>query len=385
MSYLADMLWHRLAGPLPGGLDKSELGYLFLPNRHMPLLMRRRATMIVNRVRMFAFLFAVLTPLWSVIDFVVFPPSLWVTLALMRLLASAAFATLLICYRPSGNLFDAYRAIAVLFAIPTAFYVGSHTLLGTYQLSELSAAIGAGYAFLPFVLLAGLSVFPLTLIENVLISSPILLAQALAGYLSWSTLNWPSFAGSFWLLVLITGVSMIAGMSQLAFMTALVRQSVRDPLTGAFSRGSGEEMLELQLGIANRNQAPITVAFIDVDHFKSINDRFGHEAGDKVLITLATHITAALRRVDILVRWGGEEFVVIMPNTDLARARTAIDRLCRLGLGTGPDGTPVTASIGLAERRTEGTGDWKALVEKADQRMYHAKHNGRDQVCFGAC
>ena len=385
MSYPAEAVWQKLTGLMPAELNKSEWSHLALPHRHMPLLARRRATMIVNRVRMFAFLFVVLTPLWSAVDFVVFPTTLWIALAVMRILASAAFAALLVCYRPSGNLFDAYRAIAILFAIPTVFYIASHTLLGTYRLSELSAAIAAGYAFLPFVLLAGLSIFPLTIFENLLVASPILLAQALAGVMSLSTLNWPSFAGSFWLLVLITGVSVLAGMSQLAFMIALVRQSVRDPLTGTFSRGSGEEMLELQFSMARRSEAPLAVAFIDIDHFKSINDRYGHEAGDAVLTTLSAHIIAVLRRIDVLVRWGGEEFVIVMPNTDIDQATVAIDRLREHGFGSRPDGTPVTASIGLAESRNDGVDDWKTLVDKADRRMYQAKHRGRDQVCSGAC
>lgn len=381
---VSDALWHKLFSRMCIDLDRSELGNLLVPTRHMPLLTRRRATIMVHRVRMFAFLFAVLTPLWSAIDYAVFPASLWISLGLMRLVTSAAFAALLIYYKPSGSLFDAYRAIAILFAIPTAFYVSSHTLLESYELSGLSAAIGAGYAFLPFVLLAGLSIFPMTLVENLLIVSPILLAQALAGYLSWSTLNWPSFAGSFWLLVLITGVSVLAGMSQLAFMTAFVRQSVRDPLSGAFSRGSGEELLELQLALAQRSGSPLTVAFIDLDHFKSINDTYGHEAGDLVLAEMAARAVARLRRADVLVRWGGEEFVVILPDTDMAAAQVALGRLAGGGFGCRPDGAPVTASIGLAERIADGIDDWKALIEKADQRMYYAKRNGRDQICSGA-
>jgi GGDEF domain-containing protein len=85
---------------------------------------------------------------------------------------------------------------------------------------------------------------------------------------------------AFWLLALITGVSTLAGMSQLAFMIALVRQAIRDPLTGVFSRRSGEETLDLQFTIAQRSNAALSIAFIDLDHFKSINDSFGHEAGD---------------------------------------------------------------------------------------------------------
>lgn len=377
---MADYVWQRLAHLLSGELNPSELGLLALPHLHPALLARRRATMIVNRVRLFALLFAVLTPLWSVIDLLVFPFPLWVNLALMRLLAGAAFASLVLHYRPSGELFDAYRAMALLFAIPTVFYVASATMLNDYQLTGFSAAMGAGYAFLPFVLLAGLSIFPLTLLENIIIASPILIAQGLAGALRWVTLDWPSFAGAFWLLVLITGVSMLAGMSQLAFMMALVRQAIRDPLTGVFSRSSGEEVLELQFTIANRSQAALSVAFIDLDHFKSINDQFGHEAGDKALLDMTRTVSQHLRRGDLLTRWGGEEFLLIMPNTDVRQAHAAMVRMRGIGFGMRPDNTPLTASIGIAERGSDRLNDWKSLVELADQRMYRAKQGGRDRV-----
>lgn len=380
MIRLGDVIWHRLTGLMPGELTQSEMSWLVFPRQHQPLVTRRRATVIVNRVRLFAFLFAVLTPLWSVVDFVVFPFPLWVNLALMRIAAAIAFASLLLYYRPTGNLFDAYRAMALLFVIPTTFYVASHTVLSHYQLSGLSAAIGAGYAFLPFVLLAGLSIFPLTLIESLMISSPILFAQAVSGYLRWPVLDWPSFAGAFWLLMLITGVSTMAGMSQLAFMLALVRQAIRDPLTGVFSRRSGEEVIELQFTIAVRNASPISLAFFDIDHFKQVNDRFGHEAGDKALIDVTSIVGANLRRGDTLARWGGEEFVLIMPNTNLSQAQAAMMRLREIGFGLRPDNTPLTASIGIAERTADHADDWKVLVDLADQRMYRAKQGGRDQV-----
>jgi len=380
MSRIAHIVWHRLTGLMPGELNKAELAWLLSPHFHLTLLSRRRATMIVNRVRLFAFLFAVLTPLWSVIDYLVFPFPLWFALAAMRILASMAFALLVIYYKPSGGLTDAYRAMAILFAIPTIFYVATHQLLVNYQLTGMQAAIGAGYAFLPFVLLAGLSIFPLTLIENFLFALPMLVAQAISGIISWATLDWPSFAGAFWLLTLITGVSTLAGLSQLAFMIALVRQAIRDPLTGIFSRRSGEEVLDLQFIISTRSNAPLSIAFLDLDNFKSINDRHGHEAGDEVLVAATEAVARNLRRGDMVARWGGEEFILIMPNTDLEQAQQAMRRIRQAGFGLRPDGSPVTASIGIAERIEDQATDWKTLVEKADQRMYKAKQSGRDRV-----
>ena len=245
----------------------------------------------------------------------------------------------------------------------------------------MSAAIATGYAFLPFVLLAGLSIFPLSLFESALFAAPILLAQFLAGMLNWGALDWPTFAGAFWLLALITGVSTLAGMSQLAFMIALVRQAIRDPLTGVFSRRSGEETLDLQFTIAQRSNAALSIAFIDLDHFKSINDTFGHEAGDIVLKEAASTIARHLRRGDMLVRWGGEEFVLIMPNTDHQQAGVAMSRLRQGGFGWRPDQAPVTASIGLSELKADRCDDWRKLIEVADRRMYVAKRRGRNQVC----
>lgn len=370
----------RLTDLIPEQREQTEINRLILPNRHSRLLTRRRANTIVNRVRLLAFFFAVLTPLWSGVDLIVFPFPLWLHLALIRLVACGTFASLLL-YRPNGCLFDAYRAMAFLFAIPTIFFVASYLFLGHYQLTGTSAAISVGYAFLPFVLLSGLSIFPLTLLETLLFAAPILIAQVVVGLLRWTAVDWPSFAGTFWLLVLISGVSALAGMSQLGFMIVLVRQAVRDPLTGAFSRSGGEELLQLQFSIASRGGAELSAAFIDLDHFKKINDQYGHEAGDKVLVDMARVVYDTLRRGDILIRWGGDEFLLIMPNTSLIQAESALARLRSAGFGATPGNIAITASVGIAELIFDRARDWKSLIQMADQRMYRAKRNGRDRLC----
>lgn len=381
MSKLLSFIGRRLVTFLPNELSTGELTQLLSPRQHSMLLSQRRATMIVNRVRLFAMLFAVLTPIWGIVDIMVFSSPLWIKLAILRLITSAAFAALLVCYRPTGSMFDAYRAMAILFIIPTLFYIASHSLLAGYQLSSLSSAVATGYAFLPFVLMAGLAIFPLSLLENLLLASVLLVAQGLAGYLNWSTLNWPSFAGGFWLLILIAGVTALASTSQLAFMITLVRQALHDPLTGTFSRGSGKEILNIQWATALRNQHPLSLAFIDLDHFKKINDNFGHEAGDQALQGFARRLHKKLRGSDCLMRWGGEEFVLIMPNTSLDKAQTAIQRMLENDFGIRPDGSPLTASIGLAERQQDQLHNPQELLALADKRMYLAKQAGRNQVC----
>lgn len=381
MSIVLDFIKQRFISFMPSDSNSIELGQLISPSQHSALIKQHRATMIVNRVRFFAMLFALLTPLWGIVDVLAFEPNLWMQLAVLRLLTCLAFTALLIFYRPSGSLFDAYRAIAILFIIPTAFYVASHSLLSTYALNNVSAAVASGYAFLPFLLMAGLSIFPLSITENILLASVLLIAQGLAGYLNWSTLNWPSYAGGFWLLILIAGVTTLASTSQLAFMISLVRQANYDPLTQALARRSGQDTLALQWAHSVEHQSHFSIAFIDIDHFKAVNDQFGHDAGDAVLRDFAACLHKNLRATDSLLRWGGEEFVIIMPRTTLTQAHEALQRLQAQGFGQRPDGNPLTASMGIVERIEDGIETELQLMTVADQRMYAAKEAGRNRIC----
>lgn len=383
MSRLSELFWVKVLGLLPGEVDHAEARSLLSPKAHMPLLASRRAHMLVNRVRLFACLFSILTPLWIVVDLYTLPSPLSWQLAALRLVTSAAFLALTRRLKPDGTLWQAWRGMTVLFAIPSAFYLFSHLLLAQYSLEGVPGIISAGYSFLPFVLLAGLAIFPLTLLECAAFALPALVAHLLSGYLQWQPVVAPSFWGAFWLQVLIAAVSALACTTQLAFMMALVQQAVRDPLTGVFSRRSGEEMLELLAEQAARNAMPLSVVFIDLDHFKSINDRFGHAAGDQTLKRLASHLGFLLRKSDILCRWGGEEFLLLLPNTNMTQARVLLRRLRRLGLGLRPDGMPLTASMGVAEWQQDGAKDWRLLLALADERMYLAKEAGRDRVEYG--
>ena len=380
MPSFLDVLRRRLSSLLPAEIIPSERWKLLTPFQHPMLISRHRAGLIVDRVRLFALLFAVLTPLWGIIDFIAFPFPLWAQLLGLRVLVCVAFFSLLLFYRGQEHMTDAYLAMFILFTIPTLFYVGSHTLLARYELADMPAAVAAGYAFLPFVLMSGLALFPLTLLENLLVAGVLLLAQGLAGYLNWSTLNWPSFVGAFWLLILIAGVTSLACMSQLAYMVALLRRAIRDDLTGVFARNSGEEILQVQWNTSLRTNSALSVAFIDLDHFKQINDSFGHSMGDDALRQASLHIQNCMRSSDSVVRWGGEEFLLIMPDTDMTRARQAMERLQASGLGERPDGTPLTASIGLAERFFDQIESSGTLLELADQRMYKAKAAGRNRI-----
>ena len=373
-------LWLRAWSMILVEMTAEEVIWLFWPANHLSLLSTRRAAIIVTRARLVAGLFAVLTPLWIAIDMRVFPPEIWHGLAWARGAASLGFGAILLVAWRTDRLVDAYKALGFLLAIPSAFFLFTYEHMALFDLNGFEGAIATGYTFLPFVMLAGLSIFPLTMVECIAFAAPMLLMPVLAAIVGGSAVDLPALGVKFWLLLLILSVSALAGLSQLAFMIVFIREAIRDGMTGCFTRNSGEELLDLQFVLSTRIHAPLTLAFIDLDHFKRINDEFGHDAGDAVLRNATLQLRQHLRAGDMLVRWGGEEFLLIMPNTQAKNACLGLQRVCEAGLGRAPDDKPVTASIGVAERLGDAAWDWARLVELADARMYAAKKAGRNRI-----
>ena len=364
-----------------GDIALSQFQDLIFPGNQTPLVHRRRALLIISRVRMVAGVFGLLTPIWIPVDLFIFAHPLGSYIGLLRALATAAFVGVAISFRNREDMKAAHMALGCLLAIPTVFFLISQPILAGYDIeTQPQQVIAAGYAFLPFVMVAGLSVFPITAIEGILLALPLLMANLVVAFMGYQVLTFASHLGALWLLTLLGVVSTLAGMSQLHFMMQLVSQASHDGLTKAYTRRVGEELLDMQFNLAVRQDTPFTLCFIDLDNFKSINDKFGHEEGDNTLRTVAASLRRILRRADILIRWGGEEFLVVMPNTDAAGALIAVQRLREGGLGLRPDGARQTASIGVAERLTDDCRDWTVLVEKADHRMYTAKQTGKDRV-----
>ncbi len=163
---------------------------------------------------------------------------------------------------------------------------------------------------------------------------------------------------------------------------ALEDVSSQDPLTGLANRRRLHQQLE---EMADAAGFPLSVAMVDIDHFKAINDRHGHAAGDRVLVALAQTLESSLREGDVCGRWGGEEFLLILPRTRLDQAERLVarlgERLRRLGpMPSGvPDGAAtVTASIGIAEHRADET--FRDTIHRADQALLAAKREGRDRT-----
>ncbi|HWW15681.1 MAG TPA: diguanylate cyclase [Candidatus Dormibacteraeota bacterium] len=169
---------------------------------------------------------------------------------------------------------------------------------------------------------------------------------------------------------------------------ALRTQSVRDALTGLYNRRYLEEVLDREVRRASRAAQSLGVLMIDLDHFKSFNDTYGHDAGDAVLREIAVSLTKGIRAEDFVCRFGGEEFVVILPTADLAASRTRAERLRSRTkeftiLYQGKSMGMITISVGVAAFPEHGTSP-KELMAAADEALYEAKRGGRDQVVVAA-
>jgi diguanylate cyclase (GGDEF)-like protein len=165
----------------------------------------------------------------------------------------------------------------------------------------------------------------------------------------------------------------------------LRRASRRDALTGLYNRGAIDAALRHQWDLAARSGEPFSVLLIDVDHFKRINDNHGHAVGDRVLVHVASVIEAQARQADSVGRYGGEEFLIVAPQSGLDGAVQAAERL-RRAMEAEPihargHDLRVTMSIGVASRR-EGDANVEALVGRADRALYRAKGAGRNRVEF---
>ncbi|MDI6602405.1 MAG: PAS domain S-box protein [Thermoanaerobacteraceae bacterium] len=163
------------------------------------------------------------------------------------------------------------------------------------------------------------------------------------------------------------------------FEELLYRQSITDPLTNIYNRRFFMQMLEQEIERTKRNKKPFSLIMFDLDHFKSVNDRFGHAAGDMVLKKVADTVKGRIRKTDCFARWGGEEFITLLPETSLSDAVGLAEELRKhISMMSLPEVGHVTASFGVTEYRDTDTID--TVLLRVDNMLYEAKGAGRNCV-----
>jgi two-component system cell cycle response regulator len=183
----------------------------------------------------------------------------------------------------------------------------------------------------------------------------------------------------------VLGFSLLASLRRCHVLSKRTRQlevlARADDLTGMYNRRHVEEHLARALSSARRHRQALSILFVDIDGFKRVNDQFGHQVGDGILKMVAQRIRFSLRSEDVVGRWGGEEFLTVLPMTPLSGALAVAERL-RSSIAKTPmkadrHAVRVTVSIGCAENQGDSVGD---LLRKADVALYRAKQGGRNRV-----
>lgn len=251
------------------------------------------------------------------------------------------------------------------------------TTIGALLVAYLTGPVGLFWSYVCVVAAYFLAPIPVGVVVTMILMVGNVFLGARMGF---SSVELISFA----VTTLVVGIFSFAFANQTSIQARQLEElATVDPLTGAANRRRLEEELAIALADFHRSSRPHGLLMLDLDHFKEINDKYGHATGDRVLCQFVHLISAHTRRSDRVFRFGGEEFVVLLPGTDrerLGKAARHLHHVIRDRL-EGPSG-PVTCSIGAAELQSDDS--WESWIQRADHALYDAKAKGRDEVVIGS-
>lgn len=278
----------------------------------------------------------------------------------MPLLAKVRLTIAVIAFAVAATMLDRGYGFGVA-GLAVIILTGPYIALDTRDLLRINAAIIA--VLIPVMLLVSLPTFDL--IGTIVF---VLLAVAVS--------------------TLLGRVLEASNRRAFALELELHRDARTDALTGLANRRAMQERGRVELKRAKRSREPVSLILCDLDHFKNINDKYGHEAGDTALTDAAAVLRGALRESDALGRWGGEEFMAILPATDAAGARAVAERMRAAIATTKLAGLSETVTISLGVTTSEHLDDpaleHDLMIKEADLRLYRAKLEGRNRVFDGA-
>lgn len=367
-----------LAGFIEPYISGLRLQDILSTRHHSDDFKETRADHIVLRLRFLLAFYAVAIPLWIPFDYLLLRPEHFTAMVLPRFLM-AGFLILLgrITLRALSSR-QVQALLALTFVASGAFYFTTMHILHQ-GVAEVPLA---GYNLMPFLMVAMLGVFPLTLDWGVAliatITIPFLALAASQGQLiTADTIN------MLWMLLMLGGVSLWVQSSQLLMLLRLYRESTQDPLTGLINRRVLMKRLTSEVAHLSERKISFCILMFDLDRFKRINDNYGHLIGDKVLKTTAAILQKGLREHDIVARFGGEEFVAVLPACKSAEAVAVAERIranCHDTHLATPNGDSIQLSTSVGVTEYEPGEAIEVTLNRVDESLYKAKEMGRNRV-----
>ncbi|MFT5759885.1 MAG: diguanylate cyclase (GGDEF)-like protein [Alteromonadaceae bacterium] len=355
-------------------LNKHTLSDLVSTKHHSDDFITTRTSYITTRLWFMCMFFSLSVPVFSFFDFIFFPNKEAIYLLSARIVLSISLLMLAQVLKMLPLVRTVRIVMPLAFLLPMLFFVASMLIIKSIP-TEVVPSI---FSMMPYFILAMLGLFPLTISGGFFVIFCMFTPFVIYNLVLVNQPFW-LFFNDVWLFMLFAGISLWLQVGQLSMLMKLYRESTVDPLTKLINR-------RVLLRMAQKNDEyhkVYSVVMFDLDRFKRVNDNYGHVVGDKVLVTVANIIKKELRATDIIARFGGEEFVAVLPETKLDDANIIASRVAvaiRQKIITLDDGNElnVTASVGVTQRKQEENLD--DALKRADDFLYFAKDNGRDQV-----
>ncbi len=355
-------------------LDRHVLSDLLSTKLHSDDFIATRTSYITIRLWFMCMFFALSVPIFSGFDFVFFPNAEALALLVARIVLSLSLFSLAYLLKVRAQVNTVRLVMPLAFLAPMIFYVASMMIVSDLPKDQIPSI----FAMLPYFILAMLGLFPLTISGGVIVVVGILIPFISYEIFFVQQSIW-LLVNSIWLFLLFAGISLWLQVGQLSMLMKLYRESTVDPLTKLINR---RVLLRLAQR-SNEGHQVYSLIMFDLDRFKRINDNYGHAVGDKVLVNVAKIIQEELRTTDIVARFGGEEFVAVLPNIELSDAKNIANRVA-FSISRQPvilannTELKITSSVGVTQRKQGESLD--ETLKRADDLLYFAKNNGRDQV-----
>ena len=364
-----------LLTPLLRGFKPQDI---LTARHHSEDFVETRAEYILVRLRFMVLFYALAVPLWIPLDYFLISAEHFMPMMIARFTLAGVLLPLGLFALRKLRSRQVHASLALAIAAPSLFYVAAMLILA-HGVAEPPLA---GYTFMPFLMIAMLGVFPLTLAWSAALIGTVVaihlgLSIALGQFASQDTID------KLWVFALFGGITLWIQAGQLLMLLKLYRESTQDPLTGLINRRVLMKRLVSEISQAGEAGRGFCILMFDLDRFKRINDNHGHLTGDAVLKTTAKVLIDGLRGRDILARFGGEEFVAVLPGADVDEAIAVAERIRQQLYETqvsAPDGSPLQLSTSVGVTRYEPGEAIEAALSRVDDSLYRAKELGRNRV-----